>query len=147
MGVIYNRQEKMDYAESHFRRAVAINGRSSVLQCCLGMACHHHHNQNKEALRILQQVRVKIDARVCLHHTPQSHPTRGQHGDSLLRKRAFVPVQLILVQPQPCTTHPQPPTLQLDPRAIVFPPMECPPDKSTLPQDPLQQLQEMCVCI
>jgi len=70
MGVIYNRQEKMDYAESHFRRAVAINGRSSVLQCCLGMACHHHHNQNKEALRILQQVSSK-------NHTVSSPSLQG----------------------------------------------------------------------
>eukprot|EP00887_Chlorella_sp_A99_P004840 scaffold4.g4840.t1 len=40
MGHIYYRQEKYGMAEYHFRRALTINERSSVLRCYLGMALH-----------------------------------------------------------------------------------------------------------
>jgi anaphase-promoting complex subunit 3 len=37
LGAIFFRQEKFELAEYHFRRAIAINPRSSVLYCYLGM--------------------------------------------------------------------------------------------------------------
>lgn len=40
LGVLYLRQEKFEFAEHHFRRALHINPRSSVLMCYLGMALH-----------------------------------------------------------------------------------------------------------
>jgi anaphase-promoting complex subunit 3 len=40
LGTIYFRQEKYKLAEFHFRRALHINSRSSVLHCYLGMALH-----------------------------------------------------------------------------------------------------------
>jgi Flp pilus assembly protein TadD len=55
MGHIYYRQEKYGMAEYHFRRALQINERSSVLRCYLGMALHKL-KRNKEALDELGQV-------------------------------------------------------------------------------------------
>lgn len=37
LGTVYYRQEKYELAEYHFRRALQINPRSSVLYCYLGM--------------------------------------------------------------------------------------------------------------
>lgn len=37
IGMIYYRQEKYSMAEYHFKRALQINPRNSVLQCYLGM--------------------------------------------------------------------------------------------------------------
>ncbi len=55
LGSIYFRQEKYDLAEYHFRRAIAINGSSSVLQCYLGMVLHAHGDRERvlEALTVL----------------------------------------------------------------------------------------------
>lgn len=55
MGHIYYRQEKYGMAEYHFRRALTINHRSSVLRCYLGMALHKL-KRNHEALEMLGQV-------------------------------------------------------------------------------------------
>jgi anaphase-promoting complex subunit 3 len=55
MGHIYYRQEKYGMAEYHFRRALSINHRSSVLRCYLGMALHKL-KRNPEALDMLGQV-------------------------------------------------------------------------------------------
>lgn len=55
MGHIYYRQEKYGMAEYHFRRALAVNERSSVLRCYLGMALHKLR-RNGEALDMLGQV-------------------------------------------------------------------------------------------
>lgn len=55
MGHIYYRQEKYGMAEYHFRRALSINARSSVLRCYLGMALHKL-KRNVEALDMLGQV-------------------------------------------------------------------------------------------
>jgi len=52
MGHIYYRQEKFGMAEYHFRRALNINPRSSVLRCYLGMALHKL-KRNAEALEML----------------------------------------------------------------------------------------------
>jgi anaphase-promoting complex subunit 3 len=55
MGNIYYRQEKYELAAYHFKRALTINSRSSVLHCYLGMVLHaskrheeviHHHHHN-----------------------------------------------------------------------------------------------------
>lgn len=40
LGAVYYRQEKYDLAEYHFQRALAINTKSSVLHCHVGMAQH-----------------------------------------------------------------------------------------------------------
>ena len=53
LGTIYFRQEKYELAEIHFRRALDINPRSSVLSCYLGMALHKLQ-RNMEALGLLQ---------------------------------------------------------------------------------------------
>ena len=55
MGHIYYRQEKYGMAEYHFRRALSINHRSSVLRCYLGMALHKL-KRSPEALDMLGQV-------------------------------------------------------------------------------------------
>lgn len=39
LGVVYFRQERLDLAEYHFRRALTLNSASSVLACYLGMVC------------------------------------------------------------------------------------------------------------
>eukprot|EP01090_Pellita_catalonica_P021300 TRINITY_DN7937_c0_g1_i2.p1 TRINITY_DN7937_c0_g1~~TRINITY_DN7937_c0_g1_i2.p1 ORF type:complete len:196 (+),score=36.66 TRINITY_DN7937_c0_g1_i2:108-695(+) len=40
LGLVYYRQEKFSMAEYHFRRALQINGVSSVLYCYMGMVLH-----------------------------------------------------------------------------------------------------------
>ena len=40
LGTVYYRQEKYELSEYHFRHALSINSRSSVLFCYLGMAQH-----------------------------------------------------------------------------------------------------------
>ncbi|KAH8963977.1 hypothetical protein BDL97_04G039700 [Sphagnum fallax] len=57
LGTIYFRQEKYKLAEFHFRRALHINSRSSVLHCYLGMALHTL-KKNGEALELLEQAIV-----------------------------------------------------------------------------------------
>ena len=52
MGHIYYRQEKYGMAEYHFRRALGINPRSSVLRCYLGMALARLH-RSADALEAL----------------------------------------------------------------------------------------------
>jgi anaphase-promoting complex subunit 3 len=44
LGAVYYRQERLDLAEYHFRRACAINKISSVLQCYMGMVLHAQNN-------------------------------------------------------------------------------------------------------
>ena len=61
MGHIYYRQEKYGMAEYHFRRALSINDRSSVLRCYLGMALHKL-KRNPEALDMLGQVGALVAA-------------------------------------------------------------------------------------
>ena len=63
MGHIYYRQEKYGMAEYHFRRALNINPRSSVLRCYLGMALHKL-KRNGEALDMLQ-VGACCDMHIC----------------------------------------------------------------------------------
>lgn len=53
LGSIYLRQEKPELAEYHFRRALQIHERSSVLRCYLGVALHAL-KRNGEALEELQ---------------------------------------------------------------------------------------------
>lgn len=47
LGTIYFRQERLELAEYHFRRAVDINPTSSVLQCYLGMVLNSHNRMEK----------------------------------------------------------------------------------------------------
>ncbi|KAJ7557246.1 hypothetical protein O6H91_05G118700 [Diphasiastrum complanatum] len=54
IGTIYFRQEKYELAEYHFRRALSINSRSSVLHCYLGMALHAL-KKNTEALQLMER--------------------------------------------------------------------------------------------
>lgn len=51
-------------AEYHFRRALSINDRSSVLRCYLGMALHKL-KRNSEALDMLGQVRQQLVESCC----------------------------------------------------------------------------------
>ena len=53
LGAIYYRQEKFELAEYHFRRALSINGGSSVLHCYLGMVLHAN-KKCEEALELLE---------------------------------------------------------------------------------------------
>lgn len=55
LGSIYYRQERYELAEYHFRRALRINGASSVLQCYLGMVLQAQGSDSKsqEALSVL----------------------------------------------------------------------------------------------
>lgn len=39
-GLVYYRQERYDFAEYHFRRALSINHTSSILKCYIGMALY-----------------------------------------------------------------------------------------------------------
>lgn len=57
IGQISFRQEKWGEAEQHFRRALDINSRSSVLHCYHGMALHKLERY-EDALKRLQ-VRVQ----------------------------------------------------------------------------------------
>lgn len=77
MGHIYYRQEKYGMAEYHFRRALAINPRSSVLRCYAGMALHKL-KRNPEALDMLGQVgvgreRAAPHRRRCFHSPHHRH--------------------------------------------------------------------------
>jgi anaphase-promoting complex subunit 3 len=53
------RQERFDVSEYHFRRAIKINPRSSVLRCYLGMVLHAQGTSNEqksvEALHVLTE--------------------------------------------------------------------------------------------
>lgn len=54
LGNIYYRQEKYELAAYHFKRALNINDRSSVLYCYLGMVLHAS-KRHEEALEMLKQ--------------------------------------------------------------------------------------------
>ncbi|CAM9276037.1 unnamed protein product, partial [Ectocarpus fasciculatus] len=56
MGSIFYRQERLELAEYHFRKAADINKRSAVLQCYLGIVLHAQNRPMKtiEARQILQ---------------------------------------------------------------------------------------------
>jgi anaphase-promoting complex subunit 3 len=57
LGVVFFRQERVDLAEYHFRRALHLNPGSSVLTCYLGMVLHHTNDERKriEALSLLSK--------------------------------------------------------------------------------------------
>lgn len=57
------RQEKYDQAHSHFRLAAAVNPRSSVLACYVGMSAHR---LGQSALA-LDKLQVGGRARECMH--------------------------------------------------------------------------------
>lgn len=57
--MIYLRLEKFEYADYHFRRAISINNRSSVLYCCVGMTMAAL-KRYKDALDALNQA-CKLD--------------------------------------------------------------------------------------
>lgn len=68
-------------AEYHFRRALNINPRSSVLRCYLGMALHKL-KRNAEALEMLQVGQGRgevVCVRLCVR----------ERGGGLLRWQAF----------------------------------------------------------
>lgn len=85
MGHIYYRQEKYGMAEYHFRRALSINDRSSVLRCYLGMALHKL-KRNTEALDMLGQVGAARQPPCNWHsgaaHGPGPAPARGHSSKS-----------------------------------------------------------------
>jgi hypothetical protein len=81
MGHIYYRQEKYGMAEYHFRRALNINPRSSVLRCYLGMALHKLR-RNAEALEMLQARSQGLRA-VCFCCGPGANGA-GWYVESLL---------------------------------------------------------------
>lgn len=56
MGSIFFRQERMELAEYHFRKAADINKRSAVLQCYLGIVLHAQVRPMKtiEARQVLE---------------------------------------------------------------------------------------------
>jgi anaphase-promoting complex subunit 3 len=56
LGSIFYRQERLELAEYHFRKATEINPNSTVLQCYLGIVLHAQHKGLKtiEAKQILQ---------------------------------------------------------------------------------------------
>ncbi|EQC35560.1 anaphase-promoting complex subunit 3, variant [Saprolegnia diclina VS20] len=58
LGAIYLRQEKLELAEYHFRRALSINPQSSILHCNLGMVLHavQRHDEAIAALDIAQHL-------------------------------------------------------------------------------------------
>ena len=58
---MYYRQEKYELSEYHFRHALGINSRSSVLFCYLGMA-QHALKRTGDALELLQKA-VSLDAK------------------------------------------------------------------------------------
>lgn len=58
LGMIFYKQEKYDQAEYHFKRALAINAASPVLQCHVAMAMHAQR-KSPQALAILNKVRCK----------------------------------------------------------------------------------------
>lgn len=49
MGSIFYRQERLELAEYHFRKAADINKRSAVLQCYLGIVLYAQNNPMKTA--------------------------------------------------------------------------------------------------
>ena len=57
LGEIYLRQERFELAESHFRRAMMINGINSNVQIRLGLALTATHDSNKvdEAILLLRK--------------------------------------------------------------------------------------------
>jgi len=61
LGTVYYRQEKYIMSEYHFRYALSINPKSSVLYCYAGMA-KHALNENDEALALLSQA-IALDAK------------------------------------------------------------------------------------
>ncbi len=66
LGSVLMKQEKYELGEYHFKRALAINGRSSVLHCCLASALHAQ-KRNAEALISLNES-ISADQRNPLAH-------------------------------------------------------------------------------
>lgn len=64
IGQIHYRQEQYVEAEQHFRRASAINRRSSVLHCYLGMTLHKQ-GRTAEALQRLQVPKISPSSFTC----------------------------------------------------------------------------------
>ncbi|XP_010535181.1 PREDICTED: cell division cycle protein 27 homolog A isoform X2 [Tarenaya hassleriana] len=57
LGMIYLRQEKFEFAQHHFQRALRINPRSSVIMCYNGIALHES-KRSDEALETLDQASI-----------------------------------------------------------------------------------------
>jgi anaphase-promoting complex subunit 3 len=71
---VYYRQEKFELSEYHFRHALGINGRSSVLYCYLGMALHALR-RTADALDLLRRA-IALDARNPLAWPPRRSANR-----------------------------------------------------------------------
>ena len=56
LGTIYLKQEKYQLAEYHFRRALEINPRNSVLHCYRGMALLSNQTYD-QAIAVLQKAK------------------------------------------------------------------------------------------
>lgn len=75
--MIYFRQEKYEIAEYHFRRAISINDKSSVLHCYLGMVLLES-NQLEEALQEFE-CSLKIDPKNTLAKFKRAATFMKQH--------------------------------------------------------------------
>jgi len=71
LGNVYFRQEKFDFAEHHFRKALAINPCSSPLYCFLGMSLHAN-NKTLDALQMLKDA-IAVDPRNPLARYQKAH--------------------------------------------------------------------------
>lgn len=69
LGVVFFRQERLDLAEHHFRRALSLNPNSSVLRCYLGMVLHQSADgaRRMEALEVLQDACLSDSRNAQLH--------------------------------------------------------------------------------
>lgn len=71
LGNVYFRQEKFDFAEHHFRKALAINPGSSPLYCYLGMSLHAN-GKTRDALEMLKNA-IAVDPRNPLARYQKAH--------------------------------------------------------------------------
>ena len=79
MGQIYFRQEKYDVALCHFRSAAAINPRSSVLHCYIGMALAKQGIHDKA----LTKLQVSTHADGCARCSIQCSKAFSNAGDGV----------------------------------------------------------------
>lgn len=76
-------QEKLPLAEYHFRKALAINRNSPVLQCCVGMVLHAT-GKSEEALQLLDES--------CLHNPENAQvPQRARSSRRMPSSGLFPP--------------------------------------------------------
>ncbi len=100
LGNIYFRQEKYELSAYHFKRALAINDRSSVLYCYLSMALHAN-KRVEEALQMLERAEtLETTSPLAKFQKANVYMSLGQWDHALAQAQA-----VLAMAPQEASVH------------------------------------------